>query len=187
MDAFGYLSVLLSIIVGLGVTQILTALGRLIRYRDRVRVDWLPLLWAAVLLVVYVQVWWAMFGMRRLAEWTFLGFLAVLVPTGTLYMMAAVVLPEQIDEAGIDLRAYYARQHGWFFGLFLASLMASVAKDIVVGGHLPSTMNLAFHIFLSAASISAILVRARRYQEVVGIACAGAIALYIAFLFAHLR
>jgi hypothetical protein len=52
MDAFGYLSVLLSIILGLGLTQLLTAIGRLIRHRDRVRVHWLPLLWAAVLLLI---------------------------------------------------------------------------------------------------------------------------------------
>ena len=64
MDAFSYLSVLLSIILGLGLTQLLTAVGRVIRHRDRVRVDWLPMLWAGVLLVVYVQVWWSMFGLR---------------------------------------------------------------------------------------------------------------------------
>jgi len=52
--AFSYLSVLLSIILGLGLTQILTASGRPIRHRERVRADWLPLLWAAVPLVVYV-------------------------------------------------------------------------------------------------------------------------------------
>src|SRR5690349_21520109 len=59
VDAFSYLSVLLSIILGLGLTQVLTAVGRVIRHRDRVRVDWLPMLWAGVLLVVYVQVWWS--------------------------------------------------------------------------------------------------------------------------------
>jgi len=44
VDAFSYLSILLSIIIGLGLTQILTALGRIIRHRDRVRVDWLLLI-----------------------------------------------------------------------------------------------------------------------------------------------
>jgi hypothetical protein len=37
VDAFSYVSVLLSIIIGLGLTQILTAVGRIIRYRDHVR------------------------------------------------------------------------------------------------------------------------------------------------------
>src|SRR3954471_23039506 len=88
VDAFSYLSVLLSIIIGLGVTQLLTAVGRLIRHRDRVRVDWLPLLWAAVLLVIFVQVWWSMFGLRNYREWNFVSFLLVLAQTCTLYMMA---------------------------------------------------------------------------------------------------
>lgn len=61
---FPYLSVLLSIIIGLGITQLLAAAGRLIWHRNRVRVDWLPLLWGAVLLVIFVQVWWSMFDVR---------------------------------------------------------------------------------------------------------------------------
>src|SRR5204863_8181191 len=99
MDAFSYLSVLLSIIIGLGITQLLMAGGRLIRHRDRVRVDWLPLLWAAVLLIVFVQVWWSMFGLRTYNEWNFFRFLLVLSPTSALYMMAALVLPNPIAES----------------------------------------------------------------------------------------
>lgn len=48
MDAFSYLSVLLSIVLGLGPTQLLTAVGRLIRHREHVRVHWLPLVDAAL-------------------------------------------------------------------------------------------------------------------------------------------
>ena len=186
LDAFPYLSVLLSIILGLGLTQLLTAAGRLVRHRDRVRPDWLPLLWAAVLLVVYVQVWWSMFGLRFHHDWTFVAFLIVLAQTGTLYVMAAVVLPEQLDDA-TDLRMYYERQHRWFFGFFLATLIISVIKDLVINGRLPEALNLGFHIFLAAVCISAVLIRRRRYQEVVGVTCAAAMATYIGLLFTRLR
>jgi len=187
VDAFSYLSVLLSIIVGLGITQVLTAAGRLIRQRDRVRGDWLPPLWAGVLLIVYVQVWWSMFGLRRHEQWTFFEFLIVLTQTATLYMMSAVVLPEQVDDAGTDLKAYYERQHGWFFGFFLATLVVSLLKDIVVDGHLPSAVNVGFHVFLASACLSALMLRNRRYHELVGVACAGAVVAYIILLFAQLR
>src|ERR1044071_6669908 len=119
MDAFSYLSVVISIVLGLGLTQILTSMGRLVRHRDRVRVDWLPLLWAFAILVVFVQVWWATFGLRNQREWTFVGFSMVVAQTAALYLVAAVPLPEQVDEAGVDLRAYYEQQHGWFCGLLL--------------------------------------------------------------------
>lgn len=187
MDAFTYLSVLLSIIIGLGLTQVLTAGGRLIRHRDRVRADWLPILWAVVLLIIYVQVWWAMFGLRRHADWTFLGFLTVLAQTITLYMMAAMALPEEVGDAGVDLGVHYDRQHRWFFGFFLATVVISVVKDVVIDGRLPQATNLGFHIFLAAACISALVVRRRRYHALIGIACAGGMATYITLLFARLR
>ena len=186
MDAFSYLSVLLSIIIGLGLTQVLTAMGRIIRHRDRVRADWLPLLWAAVLLVVYVQVWWAMFGLRHVPEWTFAMFIVVLAQAATLYLMAAVALPEQVEDQHIDLSEYYNRQHRWFFGFFVATLVVSVIKDVVINGSVPAPVNLGFHIFLAAASVSAIVVRRRRYHEVVGVASAVAFAAYIGLLFARL-
>ena len=151
MDAFSYLSILLSIIVGLGLTQILTAVGRIIRHRDRVRADWLPLLWAAVLLVIYVQVWWSMFGLRHVNEWTFGSFAAVLAQTGTLYLMAAVVLPEQVGDQQVDLAAYYDQHHQWFFGFLLVTLVISVIKDVIINGSLPRPLNLGFHLFLAAA------------------------------------
>ena len=186
MDAFSYLSVLLSIIIGLGLTQILTAVGRIIRHRDRVRVDWLPLLWAGVLLVIYVQVWWSMFGLRNVRDWTFASFLIVLAQAGTLYLMAALVLPEQIDEQHVDLAAYYDEHRRWFFGFLLVTLVVSVIKDVIITGALPRPLNLGFHVFLAAASVSAIFVRRRRYQEVDGLTSAAAFASYVGLLFARL-
>jgi hypothetical protein len=187
MDAFSYLSVLLSIIVGLGLTQVLTSAGRLIRHRQRVRFDWLPLLWAAQMLVIFVQVWWSMFGLRSYRDWTFVGFLVVLAQTCTLYMMAALVLPEQADETGVDLAEYYDRHHRWFFGFFLATLVISVAKDKVLAGNWPTPVNLGFHAALAVMCVSAIVVRARRYQEAVGLAGVAMMGAYIGLLFTRLR
>ena len=187
MDAFSYLSVLLSIILGLGLTQLLTAAGRLIRHRDRVRADWLPLLWSAVLLVVYVQAWWAMFGLRSVRDWTFVAFLVVLAQTTTLYMMAAVILPEQVEDTGVDLREHYDRHHRWFFGFFLATLCISIVKDRLIAGHLPEAENLIFHALVAAVCITAILARGRRVQVALSILGAAAVAAYIGALFMRLH
>jgi hypothetical protein len=187
VDAFSYLSVLLSIVLGLGLTQILAATGRLIRHRERVRAHWLPMLWAGLLLVIYVQVWWSMYGLRLRRDWTFLAFSTVLAQTATLYIMAAVVLPEQVEEGGVDLGEYYDRHHRWFFSFFLATLVVSVAKDVILAGHLPDATNLTFHAVLAAASISALVITRRRYHEWLGVACVGVIVAYIAVLFARLR
>ena len=187
MDPFSYLSVLLSIILGLGMTQLLTAAGRMIRHRERVRFHWLPLLWAAVLLLIYVQVWWSMYGLRLRREWTFLAFSIVLAQTATLYIMAAVALPEQVEEGGLDLGEYFDRNHRWFFAFFLATLLVSVAKDIILGGRLPDSENLFFHGVFATGCILGLTLHGRRHQAVLGVGFAGAIVAYIAVLFTRLR
>jgi hypothetical protein len=187
MDAFSYLSVLLSIVLGLGLTQLLSALGRLLGHRDRVRFYWLPLLWTAVLFVVYVQVWWTSFGLRQRPAWSFLDFLIVLTQTATLYLMAALLLPEQVEGETVDLATHYEKHHRWFFGFFLATLIVSIAKDVVLSGSLPTATNLAFHVVFGTACVVALLVDSRRAHETIGVVCAVAIAAYIGLLFAHLQ
>lgn len=186
MDAFSYLSVLLSIILGLAITQLLQAAGRLIRGRDLVRFWWPPMLWAAVLLVIAVQMWWSMFGLRTHTTWSFLTFLVVLLQTVTLYMMTALVLPEAV-EAGVDLRAHYERHAPWLFGFLIATLLVSVVKELVLDGRLPERANLGFHLFALALAASAIVVRDARWHRLLAVVMALAIAGYIALLFSGLR
>ena len=187
VDAFAYLSVLLSIIIGLGLTQLLTATGRLIRHRDRVRVHWLPLLWAALLFLIYIQAWWAMYGLRLRHDWTFPAFGIVLAQMATLYLMAAVALPELIDEDGVDLGYYFDSHHRWFFAFFLATLLISITKDIILTGRLPDTINLAFHAMLGLGCVAGLLLRGRREQGWLALVFAATIVAYIAVLFARLR
>lgn len=187
MDAFNYLSVLLSIIIGLGLTQVLAACGRLIRARMHVTWYWPALLWAAILIVIDVQVWWTMFGLRARRDWTFIAFFVVLLQTVTLYMMSAVLLPEQVDERGVDLRAHYHQQAPWFFGFFATTLAVSFAKEIILQGHVLEPVNLAFHALLFAVSLVGMFSRREAVHRALALCGAAGIGAYIALLFTRLR
>lgn len=63
----------------------------------------------------------------------------------------------------------------------------SVLLSIVLGGQLPTTTNLAFHGLFAAGCVSGMLIPRRRYQEVLGIAFAVALLVYIGVLFARLH
>ena len=56
-EAFDYLAVFFSIILGLAVTEILQGLRRLLIKRERVVLLLPALLWAGVLLAMLAQVW----------------------------------------------------------------------------------------------------------------------------------
>jgi hypothetical protein len=114
-------------------------------------------------------------------------FLVVLAQTVTLYMMAAVVLPESITEHPVDLRAHYDEQRRWFFGFFLATLVVSVVKDVTLSGRLPGAANLAFHVVFATIAVVSLSTRRHRVHEGLALVGGAVFAGYIALLFATLR
>ena len=155
MDAFSYLSVMLSIILGLAITQVLQGYRGLLLSRSRVTLYAPTLMWSALMLVFATQSWWASFGLASHSGWTFTGFAVLLLQMALLYLMAGIVLPDIPPGESIDLEAHYFRERRPFFLLLIAMLAASVLKDFTIDGHLPSRENLVFHaIFASGAALS---------------------------------
>lgn len=187
MDAFSHLSVLISIILGLAITQLLQGLRGIVLTRARVRLYWVPLLWAAIVLVICVQAWWAMFGLRGVREWTFLAFSVVLLEVLAIYMQSAFILPDFVGDGVVDLRQHYFGHLRWFFGSALLTFAASLAKDVVLSGHLPEPANLAFHLVLGGLAVVAAIWTSERFHKANAIVTAVMLTVYIVALFARLR
>ncbi|MFI4920656.1 MAG: dTDP-4-dehydrorhamnose 3,5-epimerase family protein, partial [Gammaproteobacteria bacterium] len=126
MDAFSYLSVLIAIILGLAITQILKGFRSLLHAREHVRMYWPSLVWAVLVLIIAVQSWWAMFGLREYRDWTFLAFSVLLLQTALTYMLAALVLPDFNAHRSVDLRKSSAT-----FGKYTAVELNAVKSEML--------------------------------------------------------
>lgn len=115
MTPFEHLAVLISIILGLGLTQLLMGVYRLVQARDRVKLYWLPVLWAVLLFISQIEWWWASYGLRGETVWNFFYFLFILLSPVSLFLAAAFVLPEVEPEKSYDLRTYYYDNRLWLF------------------------------------------------------------------------
>jgi hypothetical protein len=187
VDEFGYLSVIISVILGLSVTQLLQGFSQIINARDRVRIYWPTLGWAFVLLLVDIQAWWAMFGLRVKHDWTFVQFGVVLLETIILYLLAALMMPDLPNEGTVDLRANYFRHSGWFFGALVALLLDSLLKNVVISGSLPQLLDLGFHLVWIATASVAAFIRSDRYHKAFVALSFVMVVLYIALLFGRLH
>jgi hypothetical protein len=186
MDAFSYLSVLLSIILGLAIAQVLQGYRSLFLAKGRVQLHLPVLIWSGLVLLFAAQAWWASFGLRDRTDWTFVSFAVILLQMIMLYMLAALVLPDVAPEHQVDLSGHYERHHRAFFAFLIAMLATSVAKDVVLDDRLPKPINLAFHALLAATAVMGLVVRGYRAHLAIALfAVAGTLA-YIALLFAHL-
>ncbi len=186
MDAFSYLSVLTSIILGLAIQQVLLGYRALILSRRRVKFYAPPLIWSVLLLFMVAQHWWASFGLANHRDWSFASFATVLVMTALIYMMTAIVLPDIPADQEIDLRDHYFRESPAFFGLGVAIVGWSLFREYMLEGRLPELANLLFHAVFAAMALLAMLIRRPRLHEALAVLMSLLFASYIGLLFARL-
>ena len=185
MDSFSYLSVLLSIVIGLAITQVLQGLRALMLSRGSAKLYWPSLIWAALMLLIATQMWWSSFGLRDHGDWTFGLYGLILLQVSLFYLASGLVLPDLTPEK-IDLESDYFRNRRWFFALLVATVFVSLGKDVALEGRLPELPNLAFHVVLLATCIVAIVSDNRRYHALLAPASLAVFCAYIALLFAKL-
>ena len=187
MDAFAHLSVLISIVLGLGITHLLTGFARIVQMRGRVKVYWPTIVWGLVLLVIHVQTWWSMFWLRNIETWTFVAFSLTLMQPILLFFLSALVMPDFDHEEALDLRANYFSQVRWFFGIIVALLIVSLLRTYAMVGRLPAPPDLAFHGAFLVGSVLAALITNERFHRFAALVAAAAILAYVASLFAVLQ
>jgi hypothetical protein len=187
MDAFTHLSVLISIVLGLGITNLLMGFARIVQMRGRVKVYWPVIVWGLALLVIHVQTWWSMFGLRNVETWTFVVFSLTLMQPILLFFLSALVMPDFDRDEALDLKVNYFAQVRWFFGIIIALLLISLLRSYATHGRLPEAPDLAFHIGFIAGSLPAALITNERFHQLAALVAATAIFAYVASLFTVLR
>ncbi|MDP8916041.1 MAG: hypothetical protein M3M95_02330 [Pseudomonadota bacterium] len=130
MNAAEYVSVLVSIVIGLAIADILFSLHRLLRAGRRVKWDWAAPLATALVLMVLVMMWWSFYQPepRPLSIGEFLPSFVLLV---LLFLLGGAALPDETPAEGIDLRAYYDSNGRYFWTLFALTMAWLLLVDFV--------------------------------------------------------
>jgi hypothetical protein len=181
-DAFAYLSVMLSIVLGLAIAEILQRYGSLLVSRARVTLYAPPLIWSVLMLLMATQFWWASFGLATRQHWDFAAFCAVLLQTVMMYMGSSLVLPKASPEQDIDLRAHYYKEARPFFSFGLLFLAVGFVKDWLLERGI-EPLRVAFLALFTAVTLAALLTRKPRIHELIAPFMGAAIIAYFALQF----
>jgi hypothetical protein len=187
MDEFSYLSVLISVVLGLAVAQILQGFRGLLLSRSRTRIYWPVVAWALLPLLVCFQNWWSMFGMRNRHNWTFQQFGMVLLQTIFIYMVAGLVFPDFFGEQVVDLKENFYSHRGWFFFLGFAVIAASIGKNFVINGQLLHPVDLGFHAVFGVALLTGALTKNESYHKALVLFTSALFILYIVVLYGRIH
>jgi hypothetical protein len=92
VSQFEYVAVLVSIIVGLALTQILRGVGRMVTTKDGPRAYWVHLVWTFYLFLLIVMFWWWEFRLGTV-EWSLGLYIVVILYATLLFFVSLVIQP----------------------------------------------------------------------------------------------
>jgi hypothetical protein len=134
MNAFEYLSVLISIILALGMTRVLAGVGEMLQARSRRRIYWVHVLWIANLFLYLVVAWWIFYRWRNQEPWTFFLFVFVLTSPTLLYLASLLLFPAEADvEKAINYKTHYYANHRAFFIIFTLFTPVDIVDSLLKG------------------------------------------------------
>lgn len=175
MDTFRWISVVVSMILGLGVTRLLTSAVTVFRARRRARIDHLPLVWAAAIFAQQIVFWWSLEEVSNIVDrWSLAEFLLLVGLVLTLFLAAALVLPPSEMAEGESLRTFFEQDGNWA-ALALAAFNAlAILANRVLWGDGAWSIAAGLNLALVATALAG-MARARRVQV-------AAAALYLALV-----
>lgn len=180
MSRFEFISVMLSIVLALGITEVLVCWARLIQHRREVRFSWIHGFWTVFIVILMIQFWWGFWNFREVENWTFLGLSGVVFETMMVVIAALLLTPGRTFETGLNLEALYFANSRPFFLVGVLMVITLTVVDTTILGLAPlAAENLVRVAALVLVSTMA-FVRNRRLHYV---ATAVFVALLLAFMF----
>jgi hypothetical protein len=116
MGMFEYIAVLTSIIIGLGMAQLLRGVAGLIQQPDKTSVYWVHLCWVGYMFFTLVFWWWWEFRLGTIETWTFDIYFFVVFYAFVMFLICALLFPVNL-EGYKDYKGYFYSMRVWLFGL----------------------------------------------------------------------
>jgi hypothetical protein len=160
MTPFEYITVLISIILGLGITQIISGIADLIHHSNRVRIYWPHILLIVLIFFLQVQEWWQIYDLKTHGAWRLPVFLFISLYPINLFILARILFPFGVTEEVIDLKKFYFENFRKFYLFILLSALISGAENIFIHDLHPTTQILQLFILLSS-----LLIVIKRYKK----------------------
>jgi hypothetical protein len=131
-DIFLHIRVVMGMVIGLGLTRLLSGLARIVQHPNQYRLYGVHLAWVASILLALVHFWWWEFGLYQVEIWTFGTYAFIVSYAIVLFLLCALLFPDSMQDYASYEDYFYARR-AWFFGLLAATYLLDVADTLVKG------------------------------------------------------
>jgi hypothetical protein len=131
-EVFPHIRIIMGMVIGLGVTRLLSGVARIIQHPRGYALYPVHLAWVAMLLLMLVHFWWWEFGLFQIQHWTFGKYLFLIGYAVILFLMCALLFPDSM----LDYKSYedfFISRRAWFFGLLASTYLLDVIDTLLKG------------------------------------------------------
>ena len=132
IQIYDHVRVVISILLGFSLTHLLRGVARLIQHPRRQKVDFIHLGWTLFIFFYLIHFWWFEFRLGLVGQWTFPLYLFIILYGVLLYLICALLWPDDVNEYD-GFRGYFFSRKAWFFG-FLSTLWFFDYVDTLIKG-----------------------------------------------------
>jgi hypothetical protein len=134
ISAFEYISILVSIILGLGITQILSSLADVLYGRKKEHAYWPHLVWVAFILFLHLQDWFIIYELKDRPSWSFPVLLFILAYPVALFITAKMLFPREQVDASVVMKDYFFSQYPLIFLMVSLCIVLSISFNVTLLG-----------------------------------------------------
>jgi hypothetical protein len=132
MSSFEFIAALMSIIIGLGVTNLLAGAARAFYRRRENPLDEVHIVLTIATLLLLVLQWWVTFRWNTEVNWTFDKFLVLTAWTVALYLLTVFLYPPDLSEEE-EHKGRFERNRAGYYSIFIAMCFLDIAQTVVHG------------------------------------------------------
>jgi len=142
LSHFSHLMVLVSIVLGMAITELIGSIGAILRNRQGIILHFPLCMWVVLVCLTLIQFWWAAWQFGRLTL-SFGGYVGIILIAILHYLLARIVLPdfsspdvvaEYTSGDKYDLRSYYLRNVAWMSGVAILLIVLIITVDGILFG-----------------------------------------------------
>jgi hypothetical protein len=98
MEMYLHVRVLFTILLGLGVSQLLSGVAQIVQHPKAYKVYWVHLLWALFLFLYLIHFWWWECRLQAIQQWTFPLYFFIAMYAVVMFLMCVLLFPEQMAD-----------------------------------------------------------------------------------------
>jgi hypothetical protein len=131
-DVFLHVRVIMAMVLGLGITRLLTGIANFVQHPGKYKVYLVHIGWVCWMLLMLIHFWWWEFWLHQIGTWTFEIYVFLIVYTILLYLLCALLFPDNIAEYS-GYEEFFISRRRWFFGILACVFVFDLIDTLLKG------------------------------------------------------